>query len=720
MLKSDARCLEFVTVLRLPQSSGFIVGISRERILYPDLTPQILTLLIQTVFIKVHNLTFTNSPLVNYTKISPNRTKNRNHAIDTITIHCVVGQCSVETLGNIFYPSTRQASSNYGVGYDGKIGMYCEEKDRSWCTSSASNDHRAITIEVASDTTEPYAVNAKAYAAMLDLVTDICKRNGIKKLVWSTNKNDRVNHLNGCNMTVHRDYANKSCPGKYPYDRHGEIAAEVNKRLGASTDNDTVVTPTPTTSFKTGDVVKITGTTYYSGKAIPSWVLAKNWIVYSVSADRVVINKSEDGKNAIMSPVNASNLALAKESVAPVTGTPSTGSADDEKKMWDYLYGKIGNYYGVAGLMGNIYAESALRSNNLQNSYEKSLNYTDVTYTAAVDNGTYTNFVKDSAGYGLAQWTYWSRKQALLTYAQEKKKSIGDFEMQLEFLWKELSESYKAVLSDLKSAKTVLEASNSILTKFERPANQGESVQKKRAEYGQKYYDKYTPKASETPKPVTPALKYKVGDIVRFSGGTHYTSASAESGSAVKASKAKVTAISASGQHPYHCRAVNDAGAFVSGVYGWVDASTLSDVKTETVVTPTTPVSNDEIYVVKSGDTLSGIAAKYGTTYQKLAEYNNISNPNVITVGQKIKIPQGSASESKPVSTAIEKGDTVKITGTKYYSGAAIPSWVRNKNWIVYEAVSGNDRVIINKSADGQSAIMSPVKRSDLSLVKKG
>jgi len=112
--------------------------------------------------------------------------------------------------------------------------MYVEEKDRSWCSSNAANDNRAITIEVASDTTHPYAVNAKAYAALLDLVTDICRRNGIKKLVWSTNKNERVNHLNGCNMTVHRDYANKSCPGDYLYERHGAIAAEVNKRLGAS------------------------------------------------------------------------------------------------------------------------------------------------------------------------------------------------------------------------------------------------------------------------------------------------------------------------------------------------------------------------------------------------------------------------------------------------------------------------------------------------------
>lgn len=175
-----------------------------------------------------------NSPLVDYTRISPNKNSPRNHKIDTITIHCVVGQCTVETLGNIFAPTSRQASSNYGVGTDGKIGMYVQEKDRSWCSSNAANDNRAVTIEVASDTKHPYAVNDRAFAALLDLVTDICKRNGIKKLVWSTKKADRVNHKNGCNMTVHRDYANKSCPGDYLYNRHGEIAAEVNRRLGVA------------------------------------------------------------------------------------------------------------------------------------------------------------------------------------------------------------------------------------------------------------------------------------------------------------------------------------------------------------------------------------------------------------------------------------------------------------------------------------------------------
>ncbi len=173
-----------------------------------------------------------NSPLVSYTKLSPNHSGQRKQPIDTITIHCVVGQCSVETLGNIFAPASRKASSNYGVGVDGRIGMYCEEQNRSWCTSSSANDHRAVTIEVASDTTHPYAVNAKAYAALIDLVTDICKRNNIKQLLWKGDKS-LIGQVDKQNMTVHRWFANKSCPGDYLYNRHGEIAAEVNKRLNA-------------------------------------------------------------------------------------------------------------------------------------------------------------------------------------------------------------------------------------------------------------------------------------------------------------------------------------------------------------------------------------------------------------------------------------------------------------------------------------------------------
>ena len=192
------------------------------------------------------SVVMSNSPLVSYTKISPNKTSPRTHEIDTISIHCVVGQCTVETLGEIFAPTSRQASSNYGVGKDGRIGMYVEEKDRSWCTSSASNDHRAITIEVASDTTHPYAVTEAAYEGLIKLLVDICQRNpGIKRLKWGGDKN-LIGQVDKQNMTVHRWFANKACPGDYLYNRHGEIAAEVNRRLDAleGTDGDNFMADT--------------------------------------------------------------------------------------------------------------------------------------------------------------------------------------------------------------------------------------------------------------------------------------------------------------------------------------------------------------------------------------------------------------------------------------------------------------------------------------------
>ena len=186
-----------------------------------------------------NNMAYTNSSLVTYTKISPNRTSPRKHVIDTITIHAYVGQVTAERGCNgsrfVKYNPITGASCNYVVGYDGSIGLCVPESDRSWCTSNKANDHRAITIEVACDTTHPYAVKDKAMIALIQLCADICRRNNIKKLVWSTNKNERVNHLNGCNMTVHRDYKNKACPGEFLYERHGYIANEVNKLLGFTT-----------------------------------------------------------------------------------------------------------------------------------------------------------------------------------------------------------------------------------------------------------------------------------------------------------------------------------------------------------------------------------------------------------------------------------------------------------------------------------------------------
>lgn len=173
-----------------------------------------------------------NSSLTQYKRISPYRSSPRKHKIDTITIHCMVGQFSVEKCGEVFSKSGAMASSNYGVDYKGSIGLYVEEKDRSWCSANSANDNRAVTIEVASDSYAPFAVSDAAYKSTIKLVADICKRNGIEKLVWSNDKNERVNHLNGANMTVHRDFdKNKPCPGDYLYSRMGDIAEKVNAIL---------------------------------------------------------------------------------------------------------------------------------------------------------------------------------------------------------------------------------------------------------------------------------------------------------------------------------------------------------------------------------------------------------------------------------------------------------------------------------------------------------
>lgn len=273
-----------------------------------------------------------NSPLVSHTKISPNRTSPRNHKIDTVTIHCVVGQCSVETLGNIFAPTSRQASCNYGIGADGRIGMYCEEKDRSWCSSNAANDNRAITIEVASDTKHPYAVNAKAYAALIDLLVDICKRNGIPRLVWSTSKADRVNHKNGCNMTVHRDYANKSCPGEYLYSRHAQIASEVNKRLGST---DTKPQPEKVLyRVQTGAFRNKAG-----AEALLQQVKAKGFDTYIVKVNglyKVQVGAFAQKSNAI---AMAAKLKAAGFSTYVVSG----GGKSVEEIAREVLQGKWGN-----------------------------------------------------------------------------------------------------------------------------------------------------------------------------------------------------------------------------------------------------------------------------------------------------------------------------------------------------------------------------------------
>jgi hypothetical protein len=215
--------------------------------------------------------------------------------------------------------------------------MYVEEKDRSWCSSNAANDNRAITIEVASDTKEPYAVNAKAYAALIDLLVDICKRNGIKELVWSTNKADRVNHKNGCNMTVHRDYANKSCPGTYLYERHGQIASEVNKRLGS-----TNIKPAP--EKPSGGLYRVQTGAFKSktnADAMLAKVKAKGFNTYMVKVGdlykiQVGAFKVKANAEAMMKKLQAAGFS------AFITTEEGAGKSVDELAR-EVLQGKWGN-----------------------------------------------------------------------------------------------------------------------------------------------------------------------------------------------------------------------------------------------------------------------------------------------------------------------------------------------------------------------------------------
>lgn len=227
-----------------------------------------------------------NSSLVNYTKISPNRTSPRKHKIDTITIHCMACDLSVERCGAVFAKRTRMASSNYGVGSDGRVGLYVEEKDRSWCSSNKANDHRAITIEVACEPVAPYKVTNAAMTALIELVADICRRNDIKQLLWKGDKS-LIGQVDKQNMTVHRWFAKKACPGDYLYGKHGYIAAEVNKRLGVTAAQpEPVQRPSATGAYK----VRITAGTLNvragAGTGYRITTTVKKGGIYTITAEQ--------------------------------------------------------------------------------------------------------------------------------------------------------------------------------------------------------------------------------------------------------------------------------------------------------------------------------------------------------------------------------------------------------------------------------------------------
>ena len=190
----------------------------------------------------------------------------------------------------------------------------------------------------------------------------------------------------------------------------------------------------------------------------------------------------------------------------------------NEKRIWDKLIAAGMTFAGVAGLMGNLYSESALNPKNLQQTYEKSLGYSDESYTAAVDSGKYTNFVRDCAGYGLAQWTFWTRKEALLKFAKERNCSIGDLDMQLDFLLKELQTGYASVWRVLCTTDNVRTASNTVLFSYESPANQGTSVQTFRYNQAMRFYNDFI--SETTPKNSDKSVQELAEEVLENKWGT--------------------------------------------------------------------------------------------------------------------------------------------------------------------------------------------------------
>ena len=395
---------------------------------------------------------YTNSPLVVYTKLSPNCSKPRNHAIDRITIHHMAWvKATVEQCGASFANANREASSNYGIGYDGRIGLYVEEKNRAWTSSSASNDNRAVTIEVANSTGAPdWKVSDASYKALIDLVTDICKRNGKTRIIWFGDKDKALNYTpkeGEMVMTIHRFFSNTQCPGSYLLSKHPDIAKRVNENLS-----------------------KIPQETAVKGETI----------------EEAIVN----GDTEVASAVDGEPYPTSTGEPA-VTGSTFVDPKDNDAIIWNFFKAKGFNDFAVAGLMGNLKAESNLRPDNLQNSFEGRLG-SDAEYVKKIDSGRYSkiSFANDHAGFGLAQWTWHTRKEALYDYAKKKCTSIADLNMQLEYLWIEL-QRYTKTMNVLRNAKSVYEASTIVLTDFEKPANQGNSVRNQRAQFGNEFYNKF-------------------------------------------------------------------------------------------------------------------------------------------------------------------------------------------------------------------------------------
>ena len=285
-------------------------------------------------------MSYTNSPLVCYTGLSPNHSGQRTHRIDRITPHCVVGQLSCETICACF-PNGRDASCNYGIGSDGRISLIVEEKNRSWCSSSGANDQRAITIECASDKTAPYAMNDAVYQSLIKLCVDICKRNGKTKLLWFGDKDKSLNYEpkdDEMVITVHRWFANKSCPGDWLYSRLADLAAKVTAQLGGKTEDSGVLYRVQTGAFSKKS----------NADAMLAKVKAAGFDTYMVQVNglykiQVGAYSKKSNAEAMLAKIKAKDFDafITTKSGQAVSATPAKKSIDEIAK--EVIEGKWGN-----------------------------------------------------------------------------------------------------------------------------------------------------------------------------------------------------------------------------------------------------------------------------------------------------------------------------------------------------------------------------------------
>ena len=272
-------------------------------------------------------MAYTNSKMVVCTKLSPNHSGQRTHSIDRISPHCVVGQVTAESLGNLFAKSSYRASSNYGIDKDGRVGLYVEEKNRSCCTSSNANDQRAVTIECASDTKSPYRMNDAVYKTLIKLCADICRRNGKKKLIWFGDKYKSLNYSPGSDemvLTVHRWFANKSCPGDWLYSRLGDLAKKVTEELGGEEDDketDKGLQAKELAAFSNEEVIKKVGPLFTADQK-------KTGVLASVSLAQFIL-ESGYGKSELAQEAN--NCFGMKKSLS---GNTWAGSVWDGKSIY--------------------------------------------------------------------------------------------------------------------------------------------------------------------------------------------------------------------------------------------------------------------------------------------------------------------------------------------------------------------------------------------------